>query len=151
MILNNAPTVIKFNGSSYPTSIDGQTKSFPDIILKSALISVSQAKQIIKTQIQGRDGSVKEYIGLDDYAISIVGTITSTNNVEPIQDRLDLKAMLDAPISIGVVCPYLNQLGITDVVIESYDLPQQAGGISYQTFSINCISEYANQLRIASV
>jgi Domain of unknown function (DUF6046) len=147
---STAQLAIRFEGGTYQDG-NGKDISFEAIELKTALVSVSQAKQIIKTQIQGRDGSVKEYIGDDDYNVQIVGTLTGANGVQPLNDLINLKKLLNAPIPLDVSCEYLYSLGIFKLVVESYDLPQDAGGISYQTFTINCISEIPKELRITNV
>lgn len=147
----NAQTAIKFEGGSYATNIAGQVVTFPSIELKTALVSVTQSKVIIKTQIQGRNGTVKEYIGLDDYAVVVTGVITGENGVRPDNEVINLKKMLDAPISIDVVCKHLQDLGIHYLDVESYDLPQSAGGVSYQEFSIVFTSSQPVQLRVSNV
>ncbi len=147
----NISSVITFSKGSYQGKKEGQIINFNEVNLYTALISVSQAKMIVKTDIQGRDGKVKEFIGLDDYNISIDGTITGANGVTPINEILDLKAMLDAPIPISIVCPFLNQLGIHEVIIEAYTLPQESGGISYQTYNISASSHTPTILRISNV
>lgn len=149
-IFKTAKEAIKFEGGSYETNIAGQVVTFPSILLYAALISVTQAKKIIESEIQGRDGTVKEYIGMDDYQIEIVGTITADNGSTPDVDVIDLKRMLDAPVSIDVVCPWLQNLGITNVIVVGYSLPQDAGGAAYQTFSINCKSDFPVELRISN-
>jgi hypothetical protein len=146
----NATTAILFKGGTYEGSVKGELITFPDVELKTALISVAQAKQIVRTQIQGRDGTVKEYVGMDDYSISVSGTITSDNGIEPIDEVIDLKQLLDAPIPLDIICPFLNRMGIQYAVVESYELPQQAGGISYQTFNINLISDIPTEIRISN-
>ena len=101
-----------------------------------------------KNTDEGQDGSVKEYIGLDDFSVQVSGMITGSPGVEPIQQRIDLNKMLIAPVPIEVVCPYLQNLGIHLLIVESYDLPQDPGGVSYQKFSINFRSETPKELRI---
>lgn len=150
MILNNAKTAVRFEGGTY-TDPSGREVTFPAVDLPTALVSVSQAKRIIRTQVEGQDGTVKEYIGEDDYAVQVYGIFTAANGVEPTQQRLDLKKMLSAPIPIEVVCPYLQQLGIHLLVVDSYDLPQEEGGVSYQRFNLNFISEIPKELRISNV
>jgi len=145
-----AKTAIKFQGGTYATNVAGQTISYPDILLKTALVSLAQNKKIVKTDILGRDGKIKEYIGMDDYQVTITGTLTGENGIQPLNDILDLKKMLDAPVEISTICPFLNQFGIFDLVVESYELPQEAGGISYQTFTINCVSEIPAKLVISN-
>ena len=151
MILNSPPVAIRFEAGKYHGQQPGQIVSFNAVDLYTALISVSQNKQIVKTQIQGRDGTIKEYVGLDDYTVSIQGTLTTYNGQIPTDSLMNLKRMLDAPVSIVITCPFLNQLGIQEMVIESYELPQQAGGYSYQSFTITGISEYPATLRVSGV
>lgn len=145
-----AKTSIRFEAGSYEDKL-GRTVNFPALEFPTALVQVSQAKQIIRSQVQGMSGNVKEYIGDDDFSVLVYGIITGSNGVEPVQERINLKKMLDAPVPIEVVCPQLQSLGIHLLVVDSYDIPQEEGGISYQKFSINFSSETPKELRITSV
>ena len=142
---------IIFEGGTYDTDVEGVTASFPELRFDAVLISVTQNKNIVRTQIQGRDGTVKEYVGQDDFRIKIDGLITGDNGVHPKDEINDLKAMLDAPISIKISCDYLTNLGITDLVVDSYEIGQQAGGRSYQQFSITAYSDEPLELRLSNV
>ncbi len=142
---------IEFSAGEYQTNTPGVYKQFGPMRFEAVLITVSQAKKIIKTEIQGRDGTVKEYIGLDDYAVSINGIITGPNGSYPIADVSSLKKILDAPKSLDVSCTYLQNLGITTLVVDSYTLEQKEGGYSYQTFSISCISDVPQELQILNI
>lgn len=122
------------------TLFDGTIQTWNTLRFDAVLISVSQAKKIVKTEIAGRNGTVKEYVGLDDYSIQITGVITGANGQHPAGEVESLKRMLDAPISIAVSSKYLQNLGIFSIDIESYELGQQAGGYSYQNFTINATS-----------
>lgn len=147
-------TNIEFLPGKYETSTKGVFKEFgsaaegsPDRLRYDAvLITVSQAKKIIKTEIQGRDGTVKEYIGMDDYQVSVNGIICGRNGVRPMQEVAGLKKMLDAPIAIEVASAYLQNLGIHFLVVDSYELGEQEGSYSYQPFSINFISDVQQEL-----
>ncbi len=59
--------------------------------------------------------------------------------------------MLDAPVPIPVASEYLNNMGIYYLVVESYELGQEAGGYSYQTFTISTLSDYPQELRLTNV
>lgn len=139
---------IEFLSETYETNIKGVFKTTPDLRYEAILLTVGQAKKIIKTEIQGRDGTVKEYIGMDDYQVTINGIITGPNGHYPADEVIDLKKVLDAPIAIPVACTYLNNLGINSIIIEGYELAQVEGGYSYQTFSINAVSDIAQELQI---
>jgi len=128
------------------TLFDGTVQTWETMRFDAVLISVSQAKKIVKTEIAGRNGTVKEYIGLDDYAIQITGVITAENGRHPAGEIEALKRLLDAPISIAVSSQYLQNLGVFNIDVESYELGQQPGGFSYQNFTINATSSNPAEL-----
>lgn len=144
-------TNIEFLPDTYETSIKGKFLTTPQMRFDAILLTVTQAKKIIKTEIQGRNGTVKEYLGLDDFQVQINGVITGPNGHYPIETVSFLKQILDAPIPIPVASTYLNNLGINLLVIESYELAQEAGGYSYQTFSISCSSDIPQEIRLSNV
>lgn len=137
---------------TFPDYVDFQGKTVhtqgADINLETVLITIDQPIRIVKTEIQGRDGTVKEYIGKDDAKITINGVITGSNGGYPFQKVASLKAWLDAPISKGITAWWLDNLGISQIVVESYSFPQTEGGISYQMFSIQAISDIPVELKI---
>jgi hypothetical protein len=120
-----------------------------DILLENAIITVRQSKTIVKTKIIGRDGEVKELIGLDDYEIKIEGTITGKNGEYPKDDVINLYNYCILKSSIWVGCPYLNDLfGINYITIKDYDISQEIGSISQQKYSITA---YSDQITGASI
>lgn len=144
-------TNIEFLEGQWETSTKGVFKQFGPMRFEAVLLTVSQAKKIIKTEIQGRNGSVKEYIGLSDYEIQINGIITGDNGQHPADDISKLKKILDAPVAVGIASTYLQNLDITSLVIATYEFTQEAGGYAYQTFSITCSSDVPQELRLSNV
>lgn len=151
-------TNIEFLFGEYETNTKGVFKSFgsqtdsPDRLrYEAVLVTVSQAKKIIKTEIEGRDGTVKEYIGLDDYQVTVNGILTGPNGVRPLDQIYALKKMLDAPIAIQVASTYLQTLGINWLVVDSYELGEEEGGYSYQTFSINFLSDEQQEIELTNI
>lgn len=126
---------------------DGLTNHIP---IDTALFSVNQAKNIVVTNIQGRDGSIKEYMGLSDYNINIKGTICGENGVYP-QDAVDnLIKFLEYNQSLGITSSYLNNVfNIQEIVVVKYDLPQMEGGQSYQKFELDCLSDKPVEILIS--
>jgi len=135
-------------GGSYTDNITGQVVTFPELKFDSVIMTVETAARIVKTEIQGRNGTVKEYIGEDDSKITIQGIIVGTNGVYPAFDVDQLNQWRRAPVPKGIVSRFLQNLGIDNVVVEDCSLPQIAGGYSYQTFTINCISDLPVELII---
>lgn len=144
-------TNITFQAGTYETTMPGKTVSYGPVTYEAILITVSQAKKIIKTEIQGRDGTVKEYIGMDDYQVQINGIITGKNGHFPKDEVAALKKVLDAPVPLEIACTYLETLDIHSLVVDQYEIGQQEGGYSYQTFSIACLSDVPQELRLANV
>lgn len=142
------PVVANIVFQSVTYTANGITKTTQEQRYDTVLLTVNQPKRIIKTEIQGRNGTVKEYIADDDYQITINGIITGTNGKYPETEVLTLKQMLDAPVSIPVVCRYLNNLGIYNIVVEEWTFDQEPGGISKQNFTINAISDEPIELQI---
>lgn len=144
------PVVINliFDSVAYTDMNTGRKMVTQLLQFDAVLCTLSQAKKIVKTEIQGRDGTVKEYIGLDDYQVTINGIIAGTNGNYPFSAVQYLKQMLDAPVSVPVVSTFLNNLGIYNLVVEDYSIPQEAGGYSKQDFTINAISDSPIELLI---
>lgn len=139
---------LTLKGGSYTDQISGRLINFPEIKFASVVITCDFAARIIKTEIQGRDGTIKEYIGQDDAKVSIQGIITGWNGHYPIDEVASLNEWRKAPVSKAVVSTFLQNLGIDNLVVEDFSLPQVAGGYSYQTFTINCISDFPVELKI---
>lgn len=110
--------------------------------MSTVLIEVSQTKNIVTTSVQGRNGTIKEYISDGDYLISLRGILVSETSdaypVNQVQEFIDLmKVQSDLPI----VSPFLQLFEIYNIVITDYRLPQVVGYQNQQPFEINCISD----------
>lgn len=138
---------VTLKGGTY-TNEDGRIVTFGDIRLVTVLVNVAQPKRIVITEIQGKNNSVKEYIGLSDYALNINGIITGPNGRYPIEEVSALKELCKAPVSIPVISRYLQNLDIYNLVVTDYNFEQQPGGYSSQYFTINAISDEPVELII---
>lgn len=147
----NAPfieTSITFESVTY-TDQASNTIITPQLELSQILVSVTFPRNIIKTQIQGRNGTVKEYIGEGDASISFRGVLTAKNGSSPKDQINTLKQIMDAPVAIPVSSAYLQNLDIYSVVFEDRTLEQEEGGYSYQSFTINAVSDVPQELEIS--
>lgn len=138
---------ITFKGRTY-IDIAGKSATFSDVTLETVLLIVNQTKKIEKTEIQGRSGTVKEYIADGDYSVTVNGIITGPNGHHPAAEIRALKNMLNASVEIEVVSRYLQNLDILNLVVDDYSFQQEAGGYSYQAFTINCVSDIPVELQI---
>jgi len=131
---------IVFIGRDY-TDIYGRTQSYPTLEIQTVLLGVTQTKNVIKTAINGLDGTVKEYISQGDYVVNIQGVLVGGNGIHPRAAMNDLIRICTASEPIEVESWYLQSLGIFQIVIEGYDLPQEVGKYGVQSFSINAVSD----------
>ena len=130
------------------TNKNGKQITIPVITFQAILISLSYPRNIVKTEIQGRDGTVKEYIGESDAHITFRGVITGANGSYPSAEVQQLQSLIKAPIAIPIVCTFLNDKDIHSIVFEDRQLDQEEGGYSYQTFVLNAISDVPQELQI---
>jgi len=143
------PDQVTFGNSINPTKWkdrNGIEHVVEAMTFQAILISVSFPRNIVKTEIQGRNGTVKEYIGEGDAQISFKGIITGKNGEYPVDAVQKLKELSFAPIPVEVTSKYLQSLGIDTIVFEDRSFEQQEGGWSYQTFVLNAISDTPQEL-----
>lgn len=123
------------------TDIYGNVINYPSIEVDTVLFNINSSRTIIKTPIQGLDGTVKEYISDGDNIINIKGIIQGANGVYPIGEVNKLIAICNAKCALSVQNTYLTENNIFNIVIESYSLPQDMGSQSQQVFELNCLSD----------
>ena len=119
----------------------------PDMVLEPVLVDVSMRKNIITTVVQGKPGTVKEYISDGDYDVRIRGILVSPgNNQYPGDQVRDLHEVLQRSEAIPVVADYLRFFDIYNLVVTGYNFNQAEGYQNIQTFEITCISDMPEEL-----
>lgn len=132
---------LTFIGGTYFSDEFRRQVTYNDVTIETVILTLSRPKKIVKTDITGRDGTVKEYINQDDWQVTINGVITGANGVYPTQAVMALHDICNAPVSIPAVSWYLQNFNIYNLVIETFAFDQEPGGISKQNFTLNCISD----------
>lgn len=126
---------------------NGIQRTFDPMTFATVLMTINQCKNIEKTKIQGRDGTIKEYIGLSDYLVTINGILPGSNGVYPKDDVAALKQILTAPIALVAVSWWLQVWDIHYLVIDDFDVPQLPGEQSQQTFSLRASSDALQEIQ----
>ncbi len=118
-----------------------------DLLFDSAFVEISRQRNIVVTNVQGRDTSVKEFINNGDFTISVSGIIAQKKMGYP-KDQVKLfHQYMSYKGSISVVHEVLKMLGIDEIVITDYSLP--AGSfVNAQEYSFNALSEVPAMLRL---
>lgn len=129
------------------------------------IVTVSRKKRIIETELDDIDGSFKEGFSNGDYDITITGTIIDEAVLEaenyPEKEVRALKSLLNRTVkydangnilkgigSIKVYHPILNLLGIFNIVIYEFSLPQVAGANTIQNYTITAKSDINRELEL---
>ena len=134
------------------TSSNDLTKiiTLNQVYISTCLIGITQKKNTIRTQLLGRNGTIKTYMNTDDYEITIEATIVSTddpnfrgnyNGIYPDTIIQDLIAICEAPCMISIASDHLNMFGISYIAIDSYEISQHQGDYSQQKISITAYSD----------
>lgn len=119
----------------------------PDFVLETVLVDVAMRKNIITTVVQGKPGTVKEYVSAGDYDVRIRGILVSQGNSQYPADQVrDLHQVLQRSEAIPVVADYLRFFDIYNLVVTGYNFNQVEGYQNIQSFEITCISDMPEEL-----
>jgi hypothetical protein len=117
------------------------------LTLADPIVQVSRDTIITYTEIQGRSGQVKEYIGNGDYTITFKGVLASpvddgsvARNYPTTQVK-SLRDMCTDGKNLEVVCYLLEPLGIKNVVVKKLSLPPMVGYTNLQAYELECVSD----------
>lgn len=84
-------------------------------------------------------GSIKERWTQDDYTVRIEGILMSREGKYPEEDVTTLKEFCEAG-HVEALCPLLEIFGITQLAIESWDIPFTTG-VTNQNYTITAYSD----------
>lgn len=110
--------------------------------IDTVLMDINQQRNIVTTAIQGRNGTVKEYISDGDYQITVRGILVEAGPYDyPAEQVRELLRLCRVQAAVQAVSPFLQLFQIYDVVITDYRLPQLEGYQNLQPFELTCISD----------
>lgn len=128
------------DGSYY--DLEGVQQDYKGIKLLNVMVVANRTKKIVKTAIQGRNQTVKEYVSAGDYTITISGQINANNNVFPDEEMRILSEITDANAPLAVLSTFLNEyLNVRDIIIESHSFRQVKGSRNSIDVTIQALSD----------
>jgi hypothetical protein len=141
---------VLFIKSGFYYDEEGIKIEYKGLLLECVLFEVSMSKNVVKTAIQGRAGTIKEFVSDGDYQISVKGVICSEiANKYPEQEIKALLEVLKSTASISIESDVLNNVfGIYDIVVEGWNMPRSAGFFNTQNYEISCISDMPIEIRL---
>lgn len=145
---------LKVSGTSLDNSLGvGEQKGNSDVFLRidTVLFNVTGSKNIIKTPIVGRRGTVKEYISMGDYQITAEGAIVSQYpNVFPQDEVRLLVELLELGKALPVASKFLDLFGITSIVVDpDFQISEKMGSRNEVPFRFNAISDFPDDFELS--
>lgn len=132
-----------------PLTIKGENVGERDILLDGAVVSFNMSRNIVKTVVQGRDSSIKEFINNGDYTINVSGILYDRINY-PLDKVVELDSMLKQKVALEIVHEVLNAIGVYQIVVDSFDMPKTPQ-FNVQTYSITATSDTPIPLQIGDL
>jgi len=106
------------------------------------LVHVTGNKIIVKTQVAGVQGSVKELVSDDDYMVTIEGLIINEDGDDfPEEISRRIIEICQSPKSLKVQSDFLAMFDIHNLVIENYNFQGVTGNQNVQSYTINALSD----------
>jgi hypothetical protein len=92
------------------------------------IVNLKRRRKIVKTELSGFDGSVKEDMGFEDYAVSILAVIQSPNEAYPDIIVGNLRKEIESTIgSISIMNSLLAVFDINRIAIDDIDYTTPEG------------------------
>ena len=145
----------ELEGSSWLTSLAIRFGE-KEVIFEECIISLNQEKNIITTSLQGKNGTVKEYISNGDYNITINAALSNYKEMEdsyeasleyPKEKIEALQEILNLPETLEVQSDFLTMFNIKSAVIKSFDLQQETHS-NRQSINIQMLSDESYEIKL---
>ena len=138
---------LRFLPGRYTTQQNPAGVVYQGLLINTVIFEANQQKNIVKTFVQGRENSIKEYISGGDISISITGSLVNDvfRDFYPTLQVESFIALMKVPKALKVQSKFLDNLAITDITIESWRLFQQNGRRNMQDFVITAVNDISSE------
>ncbi|OWP84349.1 hypothetical protein BWK59_05865 [Flavobacterium davisii] len=117
--------------------------------IDACTINVQLSKNIVKTAVSERKGTVKEHFSIEDYKFTIKGFLIGKDRKFPEAEILALKDLFETqePVSLHGGYPELFLDKSCQIVINTLDFPEVQGKAHWiRPFSLTCESDFIDDL-----
>jgi len=124
----------------YDIKLEGNDKK--EINLENAIINFSKKNNIIKTEINGRKGTVKELWGAEDWILKIaIVCVNRYRNDYPYDSVKEVAELFQKQSSIKITNELCTMLGINYIVLENIQIHDIKGKSNIQVIELDAISD----------
>lgn len=144
------------------TTLEIEVEGIKSFVFNEVIMSIAQERNIVTTPLQGRDGTIKEFISNGDYVITVDAGVMEgqkqtenedtevsfqkPSNIYPKAELERLGKILTEPKAIAVQSDFLNVFGIQSVVVKSFSLVQETHS-NRQSIQIQMLSDKPYEIK----
>lgn len=116
------------------------------LLINDVTVNVSLQKEVVKTALVGRAGTIKEYITDGDYQLNMSVGIVAVNDAGEVVDQYperavaQLREILERPEALEVSSAFLDLFGITHIVVTGFSAKQMTHS-NRQVIEITALSD----------
>lgn len=144
---------MQFRGGDYPVYDwygKPKMKRFDDLWLPAtAMADFTRAKNVIKTNVLGANGTVKEIFGFDDWQIRIRMLCLNDNKYKAREYADMLQDWFEIAGGINVFGSIFSKKEIYNIVIEDFDIRTIAGSPNVVPIELSAVSNIPAELFIS--
>lgn len=121
-----------------------------DFYLPYPVVSIRGRKTIVDTPMVERDGSVKEFISMEDYSITIRGFIVDDNHFFPEDKIIKLRDLWERKEALKINNALTNIFlkGGQKVVIVDMDIPEVIGSKGVRPYTLELVSDLELEIEV---
>lgn len=135
---------VQFRGGDYPVYDwygKPKMKRYDDLWLPATtMLDFSRAKNVVKTNVLGVNGTVKEYFGFDDWQIRIRMICLNDNRYKAREYADLLQDWFEIAGGINVFGSIFSKKEIYNIVIEDFDVKSVAGSPDMIPIEMSAVS-----------
>lgn len=106
------------------------------------MVQVKLRKNIVKSEITNRPGTVKEYINIDDYRVKIQGLLVNHNGDDAPFEAIEILKQIVAPgVALRVESKLLQIFGIYNLVVGEFDFKPLTKYPNTMGYEFDCLSD----------
>ncbi len=131
------------NASQVDRPFIGEMKLGAFVFPLDPIVQVQQGKKIVKTELSGFPGTVKEDMGSDDYRISILAVLQNEDSDEYPEFLVSsLRAEIEKPGALPIYNKLLSVYNITNIAIENVEFETPEGYGAQVIVRISALSDF---------
>lgn len=131
-----------------PTWLSASAQGAEKFLLQNAVMTITNRKKIVTTELINRGGTVKEEISIGDWELTVKGLIVSNNRSYP-EDEVQKLLNLYKKKSVLWVNNARTAMCMTDgerVIMTDLNLPTLSGYENIQPYEIKLLSDIEFEL-----